>query len=299
MIDQKFGRLLLREQTCRRRAFPNLPSSVFYLLSSIFCLLLIVFSSSCSRRALLDSAQAAWDRADYAAAADYYEQFLKENPQGDKAEFARLRAATICQRDLKQYDRAIQHYIHFIEDFSKSSGIVQARMQLAACYGLTNKYREAIGEYESVLPRISDENERRRVRLNIADRYFDLNDRGQALAEYQKVVANAPYDDLAERAHLRIGGIRLLRDEYEDAIPAYEIVVANTKDQMVRRSARFGMADCYERTLQYDKAVQTLEQTEPDPKSPNYIQQRIANIREQQRQRNLSPPPQLGWPGKK
>ena len=172
-------------------------------------------------------------------------------------------------------------------------------MQLAACYGLTNRPREAIGEYEGVLPKISDENERRRLRLKIADMYIDLNDRGQALAEYQKVVANAPYDDMAERAYLQIGGIRLLRDEYEDALPAYEKVATNTKDRMVRRSARLGMADCYKRTLQFDKAIQILEQTEPDPNAPNYIQQSIANIREQQRQRNLSSPSQLKWQVKK
>ncbi|MGH9767062.1 MAG: tetratricopeptide repeat protein [Blastocatellia bacterium] len=273
--------------------------TILKLQLTAFCLLLTAFSFSCSRGALLDNAQAAWDRADYAVAADYYEQFLKKNPQSDKAEFARLRAATICQRDLKQYDRAIQHYIHFIEEFPKSPDLVQARVQLGACYGLTDRQREAIGEYEGVLPKIGDEGERRRLRLNIADLYFDLNDRGQALAEYQKVVASGSYDGLTERAYLRIGGIRLLRDEYEDAIPAYETVAANTKDQVVRRNARFGMADCYERTLQYDRAVQTLEQTEPDPNSPGYIQQRIANVREQQRQRNLSSPSQLGWRNKK
>jgi tetratricopeptide (TPR) repeat protein len=283
----------------RLRAFPNRPLAVFCLLSSIFCLLLPIFLSSCARRALLDSAQAAWDKADYVAAADYYERFLKENPQSDKTEFARFRAATICQRDLKQYDRAIQHYIHFIEEFSKSPDLVQARTQLAYCYGLTGKRREAIGEYEGVMPKIADEKERRRLRLNIADLYFDLNDRGQALAEYQKVVANAPYDDLAERAYLRIGGIRVLRDEYEEAIPAYEMVATNAKDQMVRRAAHLEMAGCYERTFQYDKAIQILERTESDPKAPDYIQKRIASIREQQRQRNLSTPSQLGWPGKK
>ena len=276
----------------------NKPTPLKLLLTA--CLLsLTAFGLSCSRGALLDSAQAAWDRAEYGVAADYYERFLKENPQSDKAEFVRLRVATICQRDLKQYDRAIQHYIHFIEEFPGSPDIVQARTQLGGCYGLSNRHREAIAEYEGVLPKINDENERRRLRLSIADMYIELNDRGQALAEYQKVVANAPYDDLAERAHLRIGGIRLLRDEYEDAIPAYETVVANTRDKMVRRSARLGIADCYERTLQFDKAIQMLEQTEPDPKAPEYIQQRIANIREQQRQRNLTSPSQLGWQVKK
>src|SRR5215813_2626222 len=231
----------------------NKPAILKLLLTA--CLLtLTAFGISCSRGALLDSAQTAWDRADYAAAADYYEQFLKENPQSDKAEFARLRAATICQRDLKQYDRAIQHYIHFIEEFPKSADLIQARSQLGYCYGLTGKHREAIGEYEGIMPKIGEEKERRRLRLNIADMYFELNDRGQALAEYQKVVANAPYDDLAERAFLRIGGIRVLRDEYEDAIPAYETVATSAKDQIVRRSARYEMAGCYERTFQYEKA---------------------------------------------
>jgi tetratricopeptide (TPR) repeat protein len=299
-VKHKVGPLLQTEQTNAYRVFPNSPfTAARRILPAFLCLLSAVFSASCARGALLDNAQAAWDKSDYAAAADYYERFLKENPQSDQAEFARLRAATICQRDLKQYDRAIQHYIHFIEEFPKSPDLVQARTQLGYCYGLTGKHREAISEYEGVMPKVGDEKERRRLRLNIADMYFELNDRGQALAEYQKVVANAPYDDLSERAYLRIGGIRVLRDEYEDAIPAYDTVANNTKDQMVRRTARLEMAGCYERTFQYDKAIQILEQTPADPKAPDFIQKRIASIRDQQRQRNLSTPSQLGWPGKK
>jgi tetratricopeptide (TPR) repeat protein len=168
-------------------------------------------------------------------------------------------------------------------------------VQLGACYGLTRKYREAISEYEGVLPKIKDVNERRRLRLNIADMYYDLNDRGQALAEYQKVVAGAPYDNLGERAYLQIGGIRLLRDEYDDAVPAFQTVAVYTKDTTIRRQARFRVADCYVRTLQYDLAIRTLEQTEPDPKSPSDIQKQIERIREQRRQRNLSSPSPLRW----
>src|SRR6202008_966648 len=111
---------------------------------------------------------------------------------------------------------------------------------------------------------------------------------GQALAEYQKVVTGANYDNLTERAYLRIGGIRLLRDEYEDAIPAYQTVASNTKDPMVRRAARFSVADCYMRTLKYDQAIRILSQTEPDPKQPTYVQKRIASIREQRRQRSIT-----------
>lgn len=267
------------------------------ILSIAFCLL--IFSSACSRGALLDQAQAAWDSKDYAKAAALYEEFLKGNPQNEKAAFARFRVATICHRDLKQYDRAIQHYIHFIEDFPKSSDMIQVRMRLAECYGLTAKRRESISEYENVLPFTADEKEKRRVRLDIAELYYEMNDLGQAVAEYQKVTENRPYDELSERAYLRIGGIRFLRNEYEDAIPAYQAVAHGTSDGAIRRIARFGMADCYERTSQYDLAVKTLEETESDPKAPDYIKQRIATIREQQLQRNLTVPSAAGLQKKK
>ena len=265
----------------------------FCLLPFAFCLL--IFLSGCSRKAQLESAQAAWDGGDYAGAAERYEEFLKQNPQGDKAAFARLQAATICRRDLKQYDRAIQHYLQFIEDFPKSQEIYQARLSLAECYTATQKLREAVGEYESALPAASDSKEKRRIRLKIADLYYDLKDLGQAMAEYKKVTADAAYDELCEKAYLQIGGIHLLRDEFDEAIPSYQAVVQYTQDPPLRRTARIRLADCYERTFAYEQAIQTLKETEADLASPDYIPQRIASIQEQQRQRNISPQSNLNW----
>ncbi len=269
---------------------PSVPLSCSLLLIA-YCMLL--FTVSCSRGALLDQAQAAWDRGDYPAAAERYEEYLTKTPQGDKAAFARLRAATVYRRDLKQYDRAIQHYLHFIEDFPKSPDIYQARMSLAECYAATQKFREAISEYENALPAVQDirdgTKEKRRIRLKVADLYYELKDLGQAQAEYQKVTADAAYDDLYELAFLQIGGIHLLRDEFDDAIPAYRTVAENTRDKALRRMARFRLADCYERTFQYDLAVKTLRETDPDPAAPNYIPQRVATIEEEARQRNGAP----------
>ncbi len=268
----------------------------FCLLPFAFCILISL--SACSPGALLDQAQAAWDRGDYPTAAQAYEEYLTKTPQGDKAAFARLRAATVYRRDLKQYDRAIQHYLHFIEDFPKSPEIYQARLSLAECYAATQKFREAISEYENALPAAQDlaaQNlkdgikEKRRIRLKIADLYYELKDLGQAQAEYQKVTADAAYDDLYELAFLQIGGIHLLRDEFDEAIPAYRTVAENTGDKALRRMARFRLADCYERTFQYDLAVQTLRETEADPAAPNYISQRVAAIEEEARQRNAVP----------
>lgn len=258
-----------------------------------------LFLLACSHRAQIDSAQTAWDNGDYLKAAESYEQFLKDSPKHEKAAFARYQAATIFRRDLKMWDKAIPHYIHLIEDFPNSPDVYNARLYLAECYGQTDKPREAISEYENLLPFNSDETEKRRIRVHIAELYYKMNDFGQAVAEYAKVTTNAPYDDLTERAWLQIGGIRMLRDDFEEAIPAYQTVAANTQDATIKRQAQYRLADCYERTFQYDQAVKVLEGAGQDSKSPSYISQRIAAIRENQRQRSLSSSSSLGWPQKK
>jgi tetratricopeptide (TPR) repeat protein len=274
-----------RERKPRR--LPRAPSAGFLL-----CLLLA--APGCGRRAKLENAQTAWDNGDYAQAAETYEQFLRDNPSREQAAIARYQAATIYRRDLKQCDKAIPHYIELIVNFPTSPDVYNARMNLADCYGKTDKLREAIAEYENLLPFTSEEKEKRRVRTQIAELYYKLNDYGQAIAEYQKVTENAAYDDLSELAWLQLAGIRLLRDEYDTAIPAYQTVAANTQEADIRRLARYRLADCYERTFQYDHAVKTLEESGPDPKSPNYLQERIAKIRENQRQRSVPSPSSLG-----
>ena len=254
--------------------------------------LLLLFPAACRKRgaALLEQAQLAWDGNDYATAAARYEDFLRDNQRAPQAAQARFKLANIYLHNLKQYELAIQHYIHLIEDFPQATEIPQARQRLAESYAAAKKTREAIQEYENLLLTAPDFDDKRRVRLNIADLYYDLNELGQALAEYKKVPANAAFDELSARAQMRIGGIHLIRDEFDEAIAAYQVVAQNTSDAGLRRLARYGLVDCYERTYKYNEAVKTLEGTEPDPKTPAYIQQRIASIRELERQRNLTVP---------
>lgn len=265
----------------------------FCLLAFAFCLL--IFLPACKSRALLDQAQQAWDSGDYEGATARYEEFLKNNPQHERAADIHFTVANIYFLNLKQYDRAAAHYIHLIEDFPKSPLLYKARMRLAECYPAQNKRREAINEYENIIKFFPDTPDKRSIRLSIADLYAD-HDVSQALVEYQKVVKDAPYDGLSERAYLRIGGICTLRDEFNDAIPAFQIVDQNTRDAAIKRQARFGLADCYERIFDFEAAIKVLEQTATDPKNPGYIQKRIEGIRERQRQRKLIQPEEFGLP---
>jgi tetratricopeptide (TPR) repeat protein len=260
------------------------------LLGILLVLLSCAAGSACRKRgaALLEQAQASWDNSDYQRAAQRYEEFLQENANDQQAAAARFKVGNIYLYNLKNYELAIQHYIHLIEDFPQSLDVLAARQRLAESYAAAKKPREAIMEYENLLLAAPVFAEKRRVRLNIADLYYDLNELGQSLAEYQKVIAGAGYDDLTERAQMRIGGIHLLREEYGEAIAAYQIVAQGTKDGGIRRLARYGLVDCYERTFKFNEAVGILVGTESDPNNPDYIQKRISSIRDLERQRNLS-----------
>jgi tetratricopeptide (TPR) repeat protein len=256
----------------------------------VCCLLLAACclpAFSCRNRALLDQAQVAGDNEDFQTAADCYEKFLKDNPTNERAAYAHFQAGNIYLLNLKQYDRAVTHYVQLIEGFPRSPDLYQARQRLAKAYVAMGKRREAINELENLLIAFPDTTDKRRVRREIADLYYDQSDFGQALAEYQKVVKDATYDTLAERAYLRIGGICVLRDDFEDAAAAYQAVVRQTTDKEIRRQASVGLSDCYVRMLRFEDAVKILEQTEPDPKAPDDLRRRIASVRELQKQRGL------------
>lgn len=272
-----------QEREGQRR--PRLYRRVVMLLAALCAAVMI----ACEQKGeLLEQAQAAWDSGDYQGAAAIYEDFLKRNPQHELAAAARFRAANTYYYNLKNHERAIQHYVHLIEEFPRSSEVTAARQRIGECYAALGKHREAINEYESLLASGAEGIDRRRMRLNIADLYYDLNDLGQALAEYEKVVGDGTYDSIGERAWLRIAGIRFLRDEYEDALEAYRQVAEKATDPAIRRQASFGMVDCYERTFEYEQAIRLIEQIPPDPSHPDYGSRRIAALREQQRQRNFS-----------
>ncbi|NBO65881.1 MAG: tetratricopeptide repeat protein [Acidobacteria bacterium] len=257
--------------------------------------LILISLAGCSRVGLIEQAQTAWDGGDYAAAADLYETFLRENPTDDNAPTIRYRVATVCSRDLRQYDRAIEHLIRLIEDHPTFPEIRDARLRLAECYAATGKRDEAISEYESLLPLVLDDKERRRLRLNVAELYYEQDDLRQSVVEYQKVVATGAYDQLAEKAHLRIGQVRYLRDEFDEALLAYQVVIDNSGDPTVKRLAWLGKIDCLERSLRFDLAIRTVEEMDPDPKSPDFKAKRIEQIRDKQRQRNLIPTAKVGW----
>ncbi len=277
------------------------PSAIrLWLWRGLSALLLpsVLLAGGCSRTGLAEQAQIAWDNGDYEGAAALCEQFLKETPQSDKAAEIRLRVATICARDLRQYDRAIGHLIRFIEDHPTSPDLPQVRLRLAECYTAIARSDEAISEYETLLPQIGDENERRRLRLAVAELYYEKNDLRQAVVEYQKVVSNRVDDTLGVQAHLRIGQIRYLRDEFDEALPAYQAVIDHASDPELKRLAMLGKVDCLERVLQFDQAVAVLEGMAPDPKAPDSLTRRIAEIRERQRQRNMAAPASVNWSGK-
>ena len=258
----------------------------------VLLLCLILPAPACRKRgaALLEQAQTAWDNSNFEIAAARYEDYLKEDIRSATAETARLKLASLYLYNLKKYDLATQHYIHLLEDFPKSAENLVARERLAESYIGAKDNRAAIQELENLLIAAPSYPEKRRIRLLISDLYFDLNEFGQALAEYEKVMTDNTFDELTQRAYLRMAGIHIIRDEFDAALQAYQRVAGQTGDSAIRRTARYGMADCFERTFKFDEAVKVLQETEADPQTPDYVSKRVAAVREQQRLRQIAAP---------
>jgi tetratricopeptide (TPR) repeat protein len=252
--------------------------------------------SGCSGKVVspVERARIAWDQQKYAESAEAYEEFLASAPQGDEAEEAEFLLADIYNHNLKDFERAREHYTAFLDRYPSSPHAYDARERLAeVCVELKN-LREAINQYELLSQEFPDSPERRKTRATIADLYFQLNDFDQAELEYGRVLDNAPYDTLSEQALLRLASIyHLVRNQDERSLALYDRVAEYTNDPAVRRNALYSLSEAYARLFRFDEAIDTLKRI-TEPEEAQYVASRSEEL-ERQKKEHAGAPPEIDW----
>ncbi|HXU09506.1 MAG TPA: tetratricopeptide repeat protein [Blastocatellia bacterium] len=246
--------------------------------------MLTVLAGGCHRDAErpLIRAVEAWDSGDYQRAAEEYERYLYQRPDGEKASEARFQLANIYYFKLRRFDQARSLYATFLEQNPSHQDTPLARERLAEVLGEMGRSYEAIAEYENLNPQ--NEDERRRIRLRIADLYFAQRNYSQALTEYEKVVEKVPYDEMSEQAYLREASIyHLERSQYQQAVPIYHKLASESRDGKVRVRAMYGLADCYAGLYQFDEAIKTLRSIKEEPEQTD-VARRVAELEQQKRE---------------
>lgn len=266
-----------RMLTTRKRP-PRAPALFFAIAVSL------LFAAACRRTSdeALAQASEAWDSGDYELASEEYENYLRENPSGDKALEARFQLANVYYLNLGRYDQARAHYREFLSMSPSHADAPVARERLAEVLAELGRSYEAIAEYENI--NSQDAAERRRIRLRIADLYSDQKNYNQALTEYEKVIEAGAYDELTEQAYLREAAIyHIARGQFQMALPVYRKLAAASDDPEVQRRALYGMADCFAGLYQFDDAIKTLRQIK-DESEQAYITRRIAEMEHSKRE---------------
>jgi len=246
--------------------------------------MLAVLACACHRDAErpLIRAVEAWDSGDYQRAAEEYERYLYQRPDGEKASEARFQLANIYYFKLRRFDQARSLYATFLEQNPSHQDTPLARERLAEVLGEMGRSYEAIAEYENLNPQ--NEDERRRIRLRIADLYFAQRNYSQALTEYEKVIEKVPYDEMTEQAYLREASIyHLERSQYQQALPIYHKLATESGDNKVRLRAMYGLADCYAGLYQFDEAIKTLRSIKEESEQPD-VARRVAELEQQKRE---------------
>ena len=262
----------------------------------ISCVLQVCLLAACTTHSVpaVERARSAWDDQNYAAAAEAYEEFLATAPQGTEAEEAEFMLADIYNHNLKQFDRAHDHYAAFLERYPSSPHAYEARERLAEVSVELKNLPEAITQYELLSQEFPDAPDHRKTRATIADLYFQRNEFDQAELEYGRVLENAPYDPLTEQALLRLASIyHLVRNQDEKSLPIYDRVADSTNDSAVRRSALYSLSETYARLFRFDEAIGTLKRiTEPD--EAGYVATRTEEL-ERQRKEHSTALPEIDW----
>ena len=259
-------------------------------------LAILLLAAACGTHAMSerDLGREAWLDGEYEAAAAAYENYLADHASEPEAEEARFMLAGTYHHNLKQYDRARDHYIVFLDQYPSSPHAYEARQQLAEVYVELGSSRDAIAQFERLLQEHPETPDARKVRSTVADLYFAEHDFNQAELEYARVVERAPYDELTEQALLRLASIyHLMRQEGERAVPLYERIAEATSDPAVKRTALHGLSQVYADLFRFDEAIATLRRID-DPAEAEYVAERAAEL-ERQKAEHADVPPEVDW----
>lgn len=170
----------------------------------------------------LQAAWAAHHAGRFADALRMTEEALAKAPQPDaRAEWSYLKAN--CQRQLLQYDAALQTYDRWLAEFPSHPLADAARYEKATTALRAGRPRDAIQEAERI--RTSSPELKRNLYWLLAAAHSSLSQGDRAVQYYRLLLREFPSCDLAPEAAYRLAHYLQGRGEYEEASRHFLMVV--------------------------------------------------------------------------
>ena len=218
------------------------------LLTGLF-LLGWVFLVSCSEKMdpLLQKANEEWIQGRNHSAIETFNEVLKNNPSGIKAEEALFRLGEIHHFSLNNSKRALVYFQEVLQMNRAGSFGYPAQNYIAeiAEFGLKD-FDQAIIEYQNLINDYADKNENSNHQYRIASIYYKKQNYEQALVELNILLENYPKSSWAEETKYKIIEILYALSRCPEAREQYRHFNLEYSKSRFKEDMDFIVASCLE-----------------------------------------------------
>jgi TolA-binding protein len=152
-------------------------------------------------------------------ALEYFSRLVTEYPNGDKVAPAREAMAVIFERNMRDYDKAIEQY-RLLSEMNVPDP-EKYTLEVGRCLYLKEDYKQAINEYHKVLEKHPNSGYAAEAEYQIANCLFVSNKCEDAIRQYNLVLDRYPAIKYRNDIILSLGVCMEDREDYDGALKMY------------------------------------------------------------------------------
>ncbi len=248
--------------------------------------LLFIFLIACTgdaEKIEMSRGQKAEQNKDYSGAVVHYQRIIDKDPKSAMGLQAALKAAELCQYELKKFTEAINFYRNIVLYSSDSSKRIAAQKKMAEIYFTQLlDYDQAIAEYQKLLTLSLPPNEEAEDRFAVAKSYFYTNNFFQALVEIDTLVKRNKNPQVAFDALNLKANIQLTSKDLDGAIATLKNLKERDPQKSKADFTDLELAMCYEEKKDFANAIQTLQGMRAYYPRKEFLDRRIRSLKERQ-----------------
>lgn len=217
---------------------------------------------------MYDFASLAYERQEWAIAAQNYAKYLQTHPAGARVADALFRLGE-CNMKQNQLKQAAGFYEEVVNRYPNSEGAPSAAYRLGAMRFNESKFLDAARFFDFSEGKTKNAQVRLASAYNKSRAYEMARDKDKQAAALATVIAIKTDNPYRETALLTLGSIYLGQDKKNEALPIFEDLVSSSKDRTIIAEASIRAAVLLaelkkpeESMVMFEKALRMPETTE-------------------------------------
>jgi tol-pal system protein YbgF len=205
-------------------------------------------------------------------------QIVDRYPGTKDAEVALLRVGQTFMLNLSNPQNALEYFTRLVTEYPNGERVAQARESMAAIYEKNMRdYDKAIEQYRLLLD-MSSVQDPEKYMLAVGRCYYLKEDYKQAIAEFHKIVEKYPNSRFAAEAEYQIGNCFFVASKCEDAIRQYNRVLEKYPDNKYRNDILLSLGVCMEDREDYANALKLYKELEDKYENKALIKRKIDSV---------------------